>query len=34
MLTLINTEDQNVVLAVRDELPNIAAAMDTIISRV
>jgi N-acetylmuramic acid 6-phosphate etherase len=33
MLTLINTEDQKVALAVRDELPNIAAAVDAITAR-
>lgn len=33
MLTLINAEDQKVALAVRDELPNIAAAVDAITAR-
>ncbi len=33
MLTLINAEDQKVALAVRDELPNIAAAVDAITTR-
>lgn len=33
MLMLINAEDQKVALAVRDELPNIAAAVDAITSR-
>jgi len=33
MLMLINAEDQKVALAVRDELPNIAAAVDAINSR-
>ena len=33
MLVLINAEDQKVALAVRDELPNIAAAVDAITSR-
>jgi N-acetylmuramic acid 6-phosphate etherase len=33
MLTLINDEDQKVALAVRDELPNIAAAVDAISER-
>jgi N-acetylmuramic acid 6-phosphate etherase len=33
MLTLINAEDQKVALVVRDELPNIAAAVDAISAR-
>src|SRR5688572_9383291 len=33
MLSLINTEDQKVALVVRDELPNIAAAVDAITAR-
>ncbi len=33
MLTLINAEDQKVALAVRDELPKIAAAVDAIATR-
>jgi N-acetylmuramic acid 6-phosphate etherase len=33
MLTLINAEDQKVALAVRDELPKIAAAVDSITAR-
>ena len=33
MLTLINAEDQKVALAVRDELPKIAAAVDAITAR-
>jgi N-acetylmuramic acid 6-phosphate etherase len=33
MLTLINAEDQKAALAVRDELPNIAAAVDAITAR-
>jgi len=33
MLNLINTEDQKVALSVRDELPNIAAAVDAITVR-
>jgi N-acetylmuramic acid 6-phosphate etherase len=33
VLTLINAEDQKVALAVRDELPNIAAAVDAITAR-
>ena len=33
MLTLINAEDQKVALAVRDELPNIAAAVEAITAR-
>ncbi len=33
MLTLINAEDQKVALAVRDELPQIAAAVDAITER-
>ncbi len=33
MLTLINAEDQKVALAVREELPNIAAAVDAITAR-
>lgn len=33
MLILINAEDQKVALAVRDELPNIAAAVDAITTR-
>jgi N-acetylmuramic acid 6-phosphate etherase len=33
MLTLINAEDQKVALAVRDELPNIAVAVDAITDR-
>jgi N-acetylmuramic acid 6-phosphate etherase len=33
MLTLINAEDEKVALAVRDELPNIAAAVDAITAR-
>ncbi len=33
MLTLINAQDQKVALAVRDELPNIAAAVDAITAR-
>ena len=33
MLTLINAEDQKVALAVRDELPNIAAAVEVISAR-
>ena len=33
MLTLINAEDQKVALAVRDELPHIAAAVDAISTR-
>jgi len=33
MLTLMNTEDQKVALAVRDELPNIATAVDAITAR-
>src|SRR6266545_4615620 len=33
MLTLINAEDQKVALAVRDELPNIATAVDAITAR-
>src|SRR5262245_23366863 len=33
MLTLINTEDQKVALAIRDELPNIASAVDAITAR-
>ena len=33
MLALINTEDQKVALAVRDELPNIAAAVDAVTAR-
>jgi N-acetylmuramic acid 6-phosphate etherase len=33
MLTLINAEDQKVALAVRDELPNIVAAVDAISTR-
>ncbi len=33
MLTLINAEDQKVALAVRDELPNIASAVDAITVR-
>jgi N-acetylmuramic acid 6-phosphate etherase len=33
MLTLINAEDQRAALAVRDELPNIAAAVDAITAR-
>jgi N-acetylmuramic acid 6-phosphate etherase len=33
MLTLINAEDQKVALSVRDELPNIAAAVDAITAR-
>jgi N-acetylmuramic acid 6-phosphate etherase len=33
MLTLINAEDQKVALAVRDELPHIAAAVDAITAR-
>lgn len=33
MLTLINAEDQKVALTVRDELPNIAAAVDAITAR-
>ena len=33
MLTLINAEDQKVALAVRDELPHIAAAVDAITTR-
>ena len=34
MLTLINTEDQKAALAVRDELPNIAAAVEAITARI
>jgi N-acetylmuramic acid 6-phosphate etherase len=33
MLTLINSEDQKVALVVRDELPNIAAAVEAITAR-
>ena len=33
MLTLINAEDQKVALSVRDELPNIATAVDAITAR-
>src|SRR6266545_8253131 len=33
MLTIINAEDQKVALAVREELPNIAAAVDAITAR-
>ncbi len=33
MLALINTEDQKVAMAVRDELPNIAKAVDAIAAR-
>src|SRR5262245_24613465 len=34
VLTLINAEDQKAALAVRDELPNIAAAVDAVTARI